>query len=527
MIWFIHDVKGLLLAVVMLASCCIQPVSAADHKIVVIADPHVMPASLLTNPNNSDWKTYLDGSRKLIDYSQALFDQAVTTISAMEDKPELVLIVGDLTKDGEKASHNYLIGKLDDLKAAGIQTLVIPGNHDLGTTDAKVYGMTTSDAATITLAGFAELYKDYGYGSTSERESTSSLTYACEPIDGLVILGIDSGTEGSLSADVLSWVCGKASEARAAGKQVIAMMHHPLIPHITGGEAFMSSVSVAHYADVRNSLADAGVSVIFTGHSHISDIAKDWNGDKSKTIYDVTTGSLCSYPCDYRVVTIDHTLTSMEIATESITTTEGRSLTDEAFSTGTAKTRLKESMTSIIEAKLTDRGYGSLASMVAPLLASAYIFHAEGNENLSTGENSAASCLATLQTALSLAKILGKINDEQSAEFSAMAISMLQDYSNYGDVNREDQTNDRTLSITMPINTSNILHRPGDANADGIVNAADLVEMISVAKGNAPSAAFNHTNADMSGDSLITNDDIDAVAALIMSEESIDNCGYK
>ena len=108
-----------------------------------------------------------------------------------------------------------------------------------------------------------------------------------------------------------------------------------------------------------------------------------------------------------------------------------------------------------------------------------------------------------------------------------MAISMLQDYSNYGDANREDQTNDRTLSITMPINTSSILRRPGDANADGIVNVADLVEMISFAKGNAPCAAFNYTNADMSGDSLITNDDIDAVAALIMSEESIDNCGYK
>ena len=408
------------------------------HEIVVIADPHVMGDGLLTNTSNADWTTYIAGSRKLIDYSKTLFDQAVLDIEFR--CPKLVLIVGDLTKDGEQASHDYVKGKLDYLKNLGIPTLVIPGNHDLGTADAKVYGETTTDAETLgTAAAFATLYEDYGYGASSDRLE-NTLTYACEPIEGLVVIGIDSGTDGVLSDATLDWVCAKASAARAAGKQVIAMMHHPLIPHITGGDMFVETVSVANSANVRNRLADAGITTIFTGHFHTSDIAKDWNADKSKTIYDVNTGSLCSYPCDYRVVTLSEDMNEMSIATRNATG-------DNTISADAAKERLKTSMTSIITAKLTAAGYGALASSVASKLADAYVFHAEGNENSSSD---AASCLSSIMPTLTMAKTYGAITDEQYNSLFAMLNSMLQDKSNYG-TDREDQTNDRELNVSMPV----------------------------------------------------------------------------
>jgi 3',5'-cyclic AMP phosphodiesterase CpdA len=416
-------------------------VTTEGSRIAVIADPHVMPASLLTNPSNADWKTYLAGSRKLIDYSQTLLDQTVATLKS--DRPELVLIVGDLTKDGEQASHNYLKGKLDELKAVGIPTLVIPGNHDLSSSDAKIYGATTTAAPTISQSDFAQLYQDYGYGPTSERESASSLTYACEPIDGLVVIGIDSGEEGQLSEATLTWVCDKAIAARGAGKQVIAMMHHPLIPHITGGEAFVSTVSVADYTTVRNRLADAGISVIFTGHFHTSDIAKDWNGDKKLSIYDVTTGSLCSYPCDYRIVTFNDALTQMQIDTQSITSAGAPLGGGDNFTTAIAKTRLSKSMENILKPRLTAKlvasGTSELAatlavSMIAPSLVEAYIYHTEGDEH----ENSAAQSL------------LNNLNSllESYPAYKAMASSMLEDKSNYG-TDRVDQTNDRSLSVSI------------------------------------------------------------------------------
>ena len=452
--------QALLGIVFMLMGFGLQPVSATNHKIVVLADPHVMAPSLL-NKETEDfaaWNDFLGGNRKLIDYSQALFDQAVANIKAMNPRPELVLIVGDLTKDGEKDSHEYVEGKLVDLQKAGIPTLVIPGNHDWGSNSQAVYynGGATSPVPTCVRLGSGDnslekIYAAYGFGS-ADRES-STLTYACEPISGLVVIGIDSGTNGELSSTTLNWVCEKAQTACKAGKQVIAMMHHPLIPHITGGDSFVESSHVLYpsaedgYETVRNRLADAGISVIFTGHFHTSDIAKDWNGDKSRTIYDVTTGSLCSYPCDYRIVTLNESMNSMSITTESITSA-GPSLTGDAFSTKIAKTRLSSSMEKIIQENLTNTAGGIASSVASSLLAEAYICHAEGNENQS---KDAASILSKLQVSLMMAKVFSKITDVQYQLYLAMANSVLKDISNYDSTDgRADQTNDRTLVFSMP-----------------------------------------------------------------------------
>ena len=60
-----------------------------------------------------------------------------------------------------------------------------------------------------------------------------------------------------------------------------------------------------------------------------------------------------------------------------------------------------------------------------------------------------------------------------------------------------------------------IIRRPGDANNDGYVDAADLVEMINAKAGKA-SERFNLTNADIDRNGEITQDDIDFVVKLIM-----------
>ena len=56
---------------------------------------------------------------------------------------------------------------------------------------------------------------------------------------------------------------------------------------------------------------------------------------------------------------------------------------------------------------------------------------------------------------------------------------------------------------------------PGDANDDGKVNAADIVEVVNAKAGN-PSASFNMTNADTDGNGSLTEADITAIANIIM-----------
>ena len=482
-----------------------------DKKIVVISDTHVMAPELLVSEGEA-WTNYLSGQQKMVDYSQALFDEMVAKIID-EIKPDLVLITGDLTKDGEQLSHKYVVNKLDELYAVGIPTLVIPGNHDRGAqaqaNAVSFDGASTTPVAVVDNNWFATQYANYGYGSSSERESTT-LTYVCEPIEGLVVIGIDSGTEGTLSSATLDWIVGKATAAKESGKEVIAMMHHPLIPHFTGVENFVEWAVVKNYETVRNTLADAGIRVVFTGHFHTSDIAMDKNADLSREIYDVTTGSLISYPCDYREVTLSDDLSELGITTghmteslpKRINVTDGsHSVTFELNGTSAAQALYdmlpvtKEVQNYSTNEKIfypeTAISYGSdcieddcpagtLAlfspwgnvvmyaaqnqvaargmaySIIAPKAAEAFLIHAEGNE---PDNANAATVLSQLESAADMGAML--IGADKAQALKDMANSMLKDMSQYGVEGRENVTDDLSLTVKMA-DKHKLIYKIGD-----------------------------------------------------------------
>jgi predicted phosphodiesterase len=351
-------------------------------------------------------------------------------------RPQLLLITGDITKDGELLSHEYVVGKLDELRAAGIKTLVIPGNHDLGTRNALSYdGATTTKAVTATADDFARLYARYGYGDGSEREG-STLTYCTEPVEGLVVIGIDSGENGWLSNMTLNWVCNKAEEAARQGKQVVAMMHHPLFPHFFGVDRFVKTAVIANYEQVRNRLADAGIRVIFTGHVHTSDIAKGQNGDLTRSIYDVNTGSLISYPCDYRVVTFSSDLRQLALTTDHVTALPG-----DAHFSDTARQRLTASIRSQVE------NMSSALNLFADQAAECFVVHAEGNEHRSErGQQLLAQLLDIAKQAEAYAALMPSIK-QTVADAEKLANSVLRDISDYGDAKRQNQTDDLELTI--------------------------------------------------------------------------------
>jgi 3',5'-cyclic AMP phosphodiesterase CpdA len=432
----------LLLLLAVITSLMPLPV-ATQTRIAVVSDIHVMAPSLLPSGSESKdaWTTYYTGQRKMLDKSAAIFDQFVNTITSTSPKPDLLLITGDLTKDGEQASHDYVKTKLAELESAGIQCYVIPGNHDFGEegnhTQFNADG-TTSDADVLSTSDFATFYADYGYiGSTVD--TNGSLSYVAEPVSGLILLAIDSHS-ASISDSTLKWLCAQASQARANGKQVIAMMHHPLFPHITGADMFIDTYAIGNHDTVRNKLINAGVNVIMTGHFHTSDIAKDWNDDASKAIYDINTGSLISYPCDYRMLTLSADKTTLSVSTSSLTPT--------GMTAAECKTWLSDRTKSIATTKMNNKA-GGLASVfadkinnIATFAAKLFILHAEGNENSSADRAGIETEYTYMANAVYAAIfIYGGISD-------ASVYSILDDKSNY-DKAHEDQTNDRMLSITL------------------------------------------------------------------------------
>ena len=411
----------------------------AQTRIAVVSDIHVMAPSLLDNPDNTEWKKYYEGQRKMLQESANLFDQFVDQMKT--SKPDILLITGDLTKDGEIASHDYVRNALAELTGNpyNIKVYVIPGNHDFGISTVYKYEATNQKTALSAeekmadATAFKTFYENYGYGTGSTIDP-GSISYVAEPVPGLVILGIDSH-DASVGEETLNWLCSQASAATAAGKQVIAMMHHPLFPHITGANLFIDTYTVGNYETVRNKLIDAGVKYIFTGHFHTSDIAYDWNDDETNGIYDINTGSLISYPCDYRMLDLSADKKTLSLSTLSLNPSG-------------SKEWLKERVKTITTDKMNAKA-GAMASMfatqinnLASFAADLFILHAEGTENASADNRAGlVSTYSGYKKDFFYSKALsvGGIND-------ATIYSILDDKSYYGETH-ENQTDDRWMDI--------------------------------------------------------------------------------
>jgi 2',3'-cyclic-nucleotide 2'-phosphodiesterase (5'-nucleotidase family) len=278
-----------------------------NASFMVISDVHYMDSSLLIQDGTA-FQTYLAGDRKMLKESPAILSATIDTIIAMQ--PAFVLVPGDLTKDGEKISHQGVASYFAKLEAAGIDVFVAPGNHDINNPHAVAFnGDDTEEVASVTPAEFASIYNDYGYNQAYSRDS-ASLSYAVE-MDNLILIAVDvchydnnyvdnyPETAGSLNDTTFVWILDRLAEADAKGKEIIAMQHHGMLEHYSLHEEFLPEYVIENWETISRKLADAGMHVVFTGHSHAQDITKKIT-DNGNVIFDIETGSTVTYPCPFR-----------------------------------------------------------------------------------------------------------------------------------------------------------------------------------------------------------------------------------
>ena len=297
-------------------------------KMAVISDLHVMAPQLLVSEGKA-FEEYLIKDRKMLRESAEILETLVTDILGI--RPHLVLVTGDLTKDGERVSHQLVVKQLQRLVDAGIQVLVVPGNHDINNPDARIYdGETATPTDTITRSEFAELYKGMGYDGQSRRDP-DTLSYCRDVTDDLTILAVDAcmdrlntfvsrgdardhcKTSGSLEPSSQQWLVEQAAAATAAGKRVIAMMHHHLVPHFHMEDTLAAPYMVDDAGQLCQRLVQAGVHVIFTGHLHISDISQ--TNLRDGQMVEVATAAAVGYPCQWRLATCNTSTGKIQLRT--------------------------------------------------------------------------------------------------------------------------------------------------------------------------------------------------------------------
>lgn len=294
-------------------------------KICVVSDTHYYPLNYVSDCE--DYKTYVGGDPKMLAESGSIIDAALEMIKA--DAPDLVLISGDLTKDGEKQGHQDMAAKLQKLEdETDTEVFVINGNHDVyNYQDSCTFENGHKESAeTTTPEEFRQIYSNFGYNgeygakyyTPQEGKQAGGLSYSLTFGD-YVIVGIDSGryspdadtgmdtnehiTAGRIDVDLLPWLKEQVAEGTEKGKTVIGLMHHGLVPHFSKEAELLSEYVVDDWQYMASELADAGMRYIFTGHMRANDIAEytSVNGNK---IYDLETGSLAAYGTPVRSVTI-------------------------------------------------------------------------------------------------------------------------------------------------------------------------------------------------------------------------------
>jgi len=287
-------------------------VGVQNIKICVISDMHYMDSTLLINDGPA-FQMYLAQDRKLLKESHAI---AVSVIdSLIAENPDIVLITGDFTKDGEYICHQKAADFLLKLKNANIKVFVTPGNHDINNPVSFAFDNdTVYPVPSITPIQFKNIYNNYGYYQSIITD-TASLSYLAEPISGLQILSIDACrydsnyiymqpiTSGGIKPHVLQWVKDRLHEAQLSGKVVLAIQHPGMLEHYIGQKTLFTEYVIDDYDTISSQLANLGLKVIFTGHFHAQDIVKKTTSF-GNTIYDVETASLVSYPCPYRILNL-------------------------------------------------------------------------------------------------------------------------------------------------------------------------------------------------------------------------------
>ena len=359
-------------------------------KVAIVSDIHYMDPSLLDSngAEGTAFQTYLANDPKLLQYSAAVFKKVMEQLLAA--KPDLLLVPGDITKDGEKLDHQIMAGFFDKLQSQGTRVLVMPGNHDINNAKAKRYvGNNDYPVAMTSKADFENIYANFGYGSAIARD-TASLSYVVELQPGLRLISIDASkyedygpsgdvAEGRIKPATLTWILQQLARARQQKTRIFAMMHHNLIEHYVGQSTLDPGYVVDNYVQIADTLMQAGLRVIFTGHYHAQDISSyTYQGN---TLYDIETGSLVTPPIPYRMMTIDNNtlaITSTRIGAIDVNLPDGEGYA--AYANNFLSTHLDQYfytyLTNLFDAP------PSLATFSAPLFRNGIMAHFAGDEKM-------------------------------------------------------------------------------------------------------------------------------------------------
>ncbi len=166
------------------------------------------------------------------------FRAMVASVLALRQRPDAVVISGDLTDFGRPAEYASLRDQIAPLEAAGLPVFLMPGNHD------------SRDEMRRSFPAHAYLGSD------------QYVQFAVD-VGPLRLLALDTvvpgRSEGALDAERLAWL--EEQLAAAAGRPVVIAMHHPPFQTLIG-----------HMDNIGLLAGGPELEAIVAGHSNVERI---------------------------------------------------------------------------------------------------------------------------------------------------------------------------------------------------------------------------------------------------------------
>ena len=279
----------------------------------VATDTHYLDKDL--QDGGQAFQSYVTGGDgKMLPYSEEIAESLVYDIE--QQKPEFIILSGDLTNNGERSSHEKLAQKLNRIENSGTSVYVIPGNHDLFNPWARSFkGDKQIKAESITDKEFMQMYGEFGYNDAISRDK-ETLSYVSEAAPNLWLLMIDSSqynnnqkygfpqTDGQIPASTLAWIENSVKLAAKEHASIITVMHHNLLSHTSMD---VSGFKLNNSQDTLKLFRKNGLNLVLSGHIHMQDIRRDPAIDSAEEtpIYDIATSAMAVNPHQYGAMTFD------------------------------------------------------------------------------------------------------------------------------------------------------------------------------------------------------------------------------
>lgn len=234
-----------------------------DFRIALVSDIHI------TSKNPKDATAKDDVNLDIMDALKA---------DLLNENINFLVLCGDNTNSSQPWQNEALKKKLYEITKTGIEVIMIPGNHDIGS---------------LKVEDFENFYQDFGYKNAYSRDN-DSLSYSYLKGNHLILMldtdGYTDHRNAELSHATLDWIKQQLKVAKTNQWKVLTVGHYPLVTaHATGFTGKKDAISLFKKYEMP---------LYICGHLH------NRNVNTNDNLVELVVDKLTSYPCNYAIVEI-------------------------------------------------------------------------------------------------------------------------------------------------------------------------------------------------------------------------------